>query len=63
MSENKRTIIDSWPSLKDEMEIFLSDTDAWVINQLSSAYDTKDWNAVGKLLEIMIFVHNLSHSH
>ncbi len=63
MSEKKHTIIDSWPSLKNDLGTFLTDTDAWVIAQLTDAYDTKDWNAVGKLLEIMNFVHNLSHSH
>ena len=63
MSDNKRTIIDSWSSLKGDLETFLTDTDAWVIDQLTDAYHTKDWNAVSKLLEIMNFVHNLSHSH
>lgn len=63
MSDNKHTIISSWPHLKDDLGTFLSDTDAWVIVQLTRAYETKDWDAVGKLLEIMDFVHNLSHSH
>jgi len=63
LSENIHTIINSWPYLKDDLGEFLSDTDAWVITQLRNAYETKDWDAVGKLLEIMDFVHNLSHSH
>ena len=63
MSDNKHTIINSWPQLQDDLGAFLSDTDAWVITQLQKAYKTKDWDAVGKLLEIMEFVHNLSHSH
>ena len=63
MSETKHTIINSWPQLQDDLGSFLSDTDAWVITQLRKAYKTKDWDAVGKLLEIMEFVHNLSHSH
>ena len=63
MSENIHTIINSWPRLKDDLGAFLSDTDAWVIVQLRSAYETKDWDEVRKLLEIMDFVHNLSHSH
>lgn len=63
MSENKPSIINNWPYLKDDLGMFLSDTDAWVISKLRSAYETKDWDAVGKLLEIMDFVHNLSHAH
>ena len=63
MSENIHTIINSWPYLQDDLGAFLSDTDAWVITHLRNAYETKNWDAVGKLLEIMDFVHNLSHSH
>jgi len=63
LSADKHSIIDSWPQLKDDLSIFLSDTDAWVIAKLTSAYKTKDWEAVGTLLEIMDFVHNLSHGH
>ena len=63
MSEYNHTMIDSWPYLKDDLGTFLTDTDAWVITQLRSAYETKDWEAVSTLLEIMDFVHNLSHSH
>ena len=63
MSVDKQNIIDSWPQLKDDLGTFLSDTDEWVITQLRSAYETRDWEAVSTLLEIMDFVHNLSHSH
>jgi hypothetical protein len=63
LSVNKHNIIDSWPQLKDDLGTFLSDTDAWMITQLRDAYKTKDWEAVKTLLEIMDFLHNLSHSH
>lgn len=63
MTEKKQTIITSWPQIKDDLGIFLSDTDAWMITQLRDAYKTKDWEAVKTLLEIMDFVHNISHSH
>jgi len=63
LSENIHTIINSWPHIKDDLGAFLSDTDAWVITQLRSAYEAKNWEAVSTLLEIMDFVHNLSHSH
>lgn len=63
MTGNKQTIVTSWPQIKDDLGTFLSDTDAWVITQLRDACKTKDWDAVNTLLEIMDFVHNLSHSH
>jgi len=63
LTEKKQTIITSWPQIKDDLGIFLSDTDAWMITQLRDAYKTKDWEAVKTLLEIMDFVHNISHSH
>ncbi len=59
----KQTILETWPQLKDDLAGFLTDTDAWVIAELKKARDTKDWDAVGKLLEVMDFVHNMSHSH
>ena len=63
MSQNKSGILNLWPELKDDLGSFLSDTDAWVINELKKAHAAKDWEAVARLLEIMDFVHNLSHSH
>ena len=63
MSGINKTILEAWPELKDDMENFLSDTDAWVIDNLKKAYSAKDWDAVSRLLEIMEFVHNLSHGH
>ena len=63
MAEIKYTILESWPALKEDLESFLSDTDAWVISELKKAHETKNWQAVEKVIDVMELVHNMSHSH
>ena len=63
MSEMKYTILESWPELKEDLESFLSDTDAWIISELKKAHQVKDWKAILKVIEVMELVHNLNHSH
>ena len=63
MSQIKYTILESWPALKEDLESFLSDTDAWVISELKKANEAKDWQAVVKVIDVMELVHNMSHSH
>ncbi len=63
MAEIKYTILESWPALKEDLESFLSDTDAWIISELKKANEAKDWETVLKLIDVMELVHNMSHSH
>ncbi len=63
MTETKHTILESWPGLKDDLEKFLSDTDAWIISELKEAHADKNWQKVSDVTEIMELVHNISHSH
>ena len=63
MSEMKYTILESWPMLKEDLESFLSDTDAWIISELKKASEANDWETISKVLEVMEFVHNMNHSH
>ena len=63
MSKMKYTILESWPALKEDLESFLSDTDAWIISELKTAQTAKNWKTVGNIIEVMELVHNLSHSH
>ena len=63
MAEIKYTILESWPALKEDLESFLSDTDAWVIFELKKANEAMDWKTVLKLIDVMELVHNMSHSH
>jgi len=63
MPETKRTILESWPALKEDLGSFLSDTDDWIITELKSAHQAKDWESVSKIIEVMEFVHNMHHAH
>ena len=63
MSEMKYTILESWPMLKEDLESFLSDTDAWIISELEKAYQAKNWEAISKVIKVMEFLHNMNHSH
>ena len=63
MAKIERTIIESWPGLKEDLMSFLSDTDAWIIIELKKAHRSKDWGKVKRVLEVMESVHDLSHSH
>ncbi len=63
MSQTKHTILESWPELKEDLGSFLSDTDAWAISELKRAYETKDWEKMLNVIDIMELLHNISHSH
>ena len=63
MSKAKYTILELWPALKEDLESFLSDTDAWIISELKKAQQAKDWKKIDKIIEVMEFVHNLGHEH
>lgn len=63
MAEKKYTIVESWPMLKEDLESFLSDTDAWIISELKKAYQANDWEEISKVIEVMEFVHKMHHSH
>ena len=63
MSQIKHTILESWPTLKEDLVSFLSDTDAWVISELKKAQEANDWGKVRNVIDIMELIHNMSHSH
>lgn len=63
MSETKYTILESWPALKDDLQAFIADTDAWIIASLKEANDNRDWDTIAKLINVMEMVHDMSHDH
>ena len=63
MTDIKHTIIESWPKLKEDLLSFLTDTDAWAIDELKKAYQNKKWDDVNNIIDIMESIHSLSHSH
>ena len=63
MPNSRRTILESWPMLKEDLISFLTDTDAWIMTELKKARKTKDWGRIAKVIDVMDSVHDLSHSH
>ncbi len=63
MADEESTILEAWPAIKKDLHNFLSDTDAWIISEIKSAYETRDWDKIEKLIDVMDTVHNLSHGH
>ena len=60
MADNKqRTILEMWPSIKVDMEKFISDRPGWFIEALSKARDKKGsqgWKDVETLMNILQFL-------
>ena len=59
MSDNKRTILELWPVLKDDMEKFISDRPGWFINALEQARNKKGsqgWKDVDTVINILQFL-------
>jgi len=63
LSQEKYTILESRPALKEDLQSFLFDTDAWVIFELKKAQESNDWGKVISLIDVIELVHNMSHYH
>lgn len=63
MPDAESAILESWPMLKEDLISLLSDTDAWVIGELKKGCETKDWDRISKVIDVMDALHDLSHSH
>jgi len=63
MPEKESKILDYWPTIKDDLRDFASDTDAWIISELKQAHEAQDWGKVVKLIAVMEMVHNMAHAH
>ena len=63
MAETSPGLLDSWPGLKEDLQGFLADTDAWLISNLKQASKKRSWETINKIIDVMETVHNISHSH
>ncbi len=63
MSETRYGIVESWPMLREDLVSFLRDTDGWVIAELKTAYEARDWDRVNSVIDVMDAVRDLSHGH
>jgi len=61
MSNEKSTILELWPILKDDMAKFISDRPGWFINALETARDKKGsqgWKDVDTVINILQFLRD-----
>ena len=59
MSDKQLTILELWPRIKDDMEMFISDRPGWLINALKKAHDnkgSKGWKDVETVINILQFL-------
>jgi len=59
MSDKKRTILELWPIIKDDMEKFISDRPGWFISALEKARQKKGsqgWQDVETVIHILQFL-------
>ncbi len=59
--KNKQSLIELWPSLKDDMSKFISDRPGWFIETLEKARNKKGsrgWKDVETLIDILQFLRD-----
>lgn len=63
---NKRTILEMWPVLKEDMENFISDRPGWFINALEKAREKKGssgWKDVETVINILQFLKDTEYEY
>jgi len=63
---NKRTILEMWPILKEDMENFISDRPGWFINALEKAREKKGssgWKDVETVINILQFLKDTEYEY
>lgn len=60
MSENKsRTVLETWPVIREDFKKFMSDRPGWLISTLEDAVHKKGpggWRDVERVIEILQFL-------
>ena len=59
MSNEQSTLLDLWPKIKNDMQMFISDRPGWFINALKKAHDKKGgrgWKDVETIINILQFL-------
>ena len=59
MSNNQSTILELWPKIKDDMQVFIGDRPGWFIDALKRARDKKGsrgWKDVETVINILQFL-------
>lgn len=64
--DNKHTILEMWPVLKEDMETFISDRPGWFINALEKAREKKGssgWKDVETVINILQFLKDTEYEY
>ena len=59
MPDKQITILELWPRIKGDMELFISDRPGWLISALKKAHDskgTRGWQEVETVINILQFL-------
>ena len=59
MSDKQSTILESWPRIKDDMQLFIADRPGWLIEALKQAHEkkgTRGWQDVERVINILQFL-------
>ena len=59
----KCTILESWPMLREDFEVFTKDPTCWFIDHFEKAASIRDWESINKLIEIFKVVNTLHEGH
>ena len=60
---NKYTILESWPMIREDFEAFTKDPTWWFIERLENTARDRDWESVNKLIEIFKLVNSPAEEH
>lgn len=63
LEKETRSILESWPMIKEDFEAFTKDPTCWFINHMDSALAEENLEAIGKLMEIFKIVNLPSEGH
>jgi hypothetical protein len=59
----KYTILESWPMLREDFEVFTKDPTCWFIDHFEKAASSRDWKSMDKLIEIFKIVNRQQEEH
>jgi hypothetical protein len=58
-NDRPRTVLESWPVIREDFKVFMSDRPGWLIGVLEKAYKKKGnsgWRDVERVIEILQFL-------
>jgi hypothetical protein len=66
MADNQRTVLEVWPVARDDLQKFISDRPAWLIDRLKEAHHkkgTRGWSEVQTVIDILQFLKDTQYEY